>query len=49
MKKINVKQKMMIEEKDEEVRKTQRWSKLIQRITLIEKPEQLNDILEETK
>ena len=32
-----------------ELRETQRWLKLIQRIPLIKKPEILNDILEETE
>ena len=32
-----------------ELRETQRWLKLIQRVPLIEKPELLNDILEETE
>ncbi|MBW1729100.1 MAG: four helix bundle protein [Deltaproteobacteria bacterium] len=32
-----------------ELRKTQRWLKLIQRVPLIKKPELLNDILEETE
>ena len=32
-----------------ELRETQRWVKLIQRVPLIKKPELLNDILEETE
>ena len=32
-----------------ELRETQRWLKLMERVPLIEKPEQLNDILEETE
>jgi four helix bundle protein len=32
-----------------ELRETQRWLKLIQRVPLIKKPELLNDILEETE
>ncbi len=32
-----------------ELRETQRWLKLIQRVPLINKPELLNDILEETE
>jgi hypothetical protein len=32
-----------------EVRETQRWLKLIQRVPLIKKPELLNDIVEETE
>ncbi len=32
-----------------ELRETQRWLRLIQRVPLIEKPELLNDILEETE
>ena len=32
-----------------ELRETQRWLKLIQRLPLIKKPELLNDILEETE
>jgi four helix bundle protein len=32
-----------------ELRETQRWLKLIQRVSLIKKPELLNDILEETE
>ena len=32
-----------------ELRETQRWLKLIQRVPLIEKPELLNDIIEETE
>jgi four helix bundle protein len=32
-----------------ELRETQRWLKLIQRVPLIKKPELLNDILKETE
>ena len=32
-----------------ELRETQRWLKLMERVPLIEKPERLNDILEETE
>ena len=32
-----------------ELRETQRWLKLMQRVPLIEKPERLEDILEETE
>ncbi len=32
-----------------ELRETQRWLKLIQKVPLIKKPELLNDILEETE
>ena len=32
-----------------ELRETQRWLKLIQRVPLIKKPELLNDILQETE
>jgi four helix bundle protein len=32
-----------------ELRETQRWLRIIQRVPLIEKPELLNDILEETE
>jgi four helix bundle protein len=32
-----------------ELRETQRWLKLVQRLPLIKKPELLNDILEETE
>ena len=32
-----------------ELRETQRWLKLIQRVPLIKKPERLNDIIEETE
>jgi len=32
-----------------ELRETQRWLKLIQRVPLIEKPELINDILDETE
>ena len=32
-----------------ELRETQRWLKLVQRVPLIKKPELLNDILEETE
>ena len=32
-----------------ELRETQRWLKLIQKVSLIKKPELLNDILEETE
>jgi len=35
--------------KDKELRKIQRWLKLIQRVPLIKKPAQLIDILEETE
>ena len=34
---------------EKELRETQRWLKLIQRVPLIKKPELLNDILEETE
>ncbi|MDB4444215.1 four helix bundle protein [bacterium] len=32
-----------------ELRETQRWLKLVQRVPLIKKPELLNDILQETE
>ena len=32
-----------------ELRETQRWLKLVQRVPLIEKPERMNDILQETE
>ncbi|MFN2354773.1 MAG: four helix bundle protein, partial [Desulfopila sp.] len=32
-----------------ELRETQRWLKLVQRVPLLKNPEQLNDILQETE